>query len=144
MENGKSIELAGCISRAQDVVPFTGNSKEAYEELRLDYAGSPYKEKSEKGKSVYVIRCTCDYRPTNEEYPKVDADNWWNNPPCTGQGFTGSEEVLIPEYTYGYDGQKITNGVIYKIDKDGNESLAATWNKRKEIFELVEKEQICI
>ncbi|MBQ2745697.1 MAG: hypothetical protein IJF37_08830, partial [Lachnospiraceae bacterium] len=55
-------------------------------------------------------------------------------PPCTGQGFVGDDNELIPEFTYGRDGQQITSGAIYQIDKDGNEYMAAYWNKRKGCF----------
>ena len=130
----KKKTAGGCISRAQDAAPYTSNAEQAYKVLRLDYAGSEFKGKVENGEEVYVMRCKCDYRPTNDEYMKVDAANPWNKPPCTGQGFVGDDNELIPEFTYGRDGQQITSGAIYQIDKDGNEYMAAYWNKRKGCF----------
>ena len=124
----KKKTAGGCISRAQDAAPYTSNAEQAYKVLRLDYAGSEFKGKVENGEEVYVMRCKCDYRPTNDEYMKVDAANPWNKPPCTGQGFVGDDNELIPEFTYGRDGQQITSGAIYQIDKDGNEYLAAYWD----------------
>ncbi|MBQ2983000.1 MAG: hypothetical protein IJD58_12925 [Lachnospiraceae bacterium] len=128
---------SGCISRAQDAAPYTANCEEAYTQLRLDYTGSEFKEMSESGQPVYVIRCKCDYRPSNDEYMRVDEANPWNKPPCTGQGFVGADEELIPEFTYGRDGQQITSGAIYAIDKDGNEYMAAWWNTKDKKFESV-------
>lgn len=79
----------------------------------------------------YFIECVI------QTYTKeIDKEHPWNNPPCTGQGFTGSEEAMIPEYNYG-QGQNIKNGAIYKVDKDGNEYLAAIWDKRKARFKSV-------
>lgn len=130
----KKKTATGCISRAQDAAPFTTNSEEAYTQLRLDYKNSEFKEMSEKGQPVYVIRCKCNHCPTNDEYMRVDAENPWNKPPCTGQGFVGADEELIPEFTYGKDGQQITSGAIYAIDKDGNEYMAAWWDNDAEEF----------
>ncbi|WP_141567343.1 hypothetical protein [Peptoanaerobacter stomatis] len=84
---------------------------------------------------MYVMRFTSDYCPSNEEYPKMDGSQPWNKPPCTGTGYTGSSEHLVPEYTYGR-GQDITDGAIYKIDKDGNETMVAMWNHDR--FERIE------
>lgn len=137
MDAGKKVGLAGCVSRAEDAAPFTSNPEAFYKNLRLDYKGTPYKEKAEKKGSVYVIRGTCGYTPTNDDYPKVDKDNWWNNPPCTGQGFAGADDELIPEYTYGPEGYPMNEGAIFMIDSQGNEYLAAVWNPRTEKFKGV-------
>ena len=105
--------------------------------MRLDFKNSEFKEKSEQKKPVRVVRCLCDYEPTNDEYMLVDAAHSYNNPPCTGQGFVGAEKELIPEYTYGRPGQNIKAGAIFEIDEDGNEYLAAVWDKRKGQFKEV-------
>ena len=47
--------------------------------------------------------------------------------PCTGTGFTGSEDHLIPEYKY--PATTPTDGAIYKIDADGNETMVGMWDK---------------
>jgi|GEM_PF-1957604 hypothetical protein len=128
-------QVTGCVSRAVDVAPYTNNMEQAYETLRLDYKGTCYKEPSENGGEMYVMRFTSTYCPSNEEYPKMDVSQPWNKPPCTGTGFTGSSRHLVPEYTYGR-GQDITDGAIYKIDKDGNEIMVAMWNHDR--FEKIE------
>ena len=128
-------QVTGCASRATDVAPYTNNMEQAYETLRLDYNGTCYKEPAENGGDMYVMRFTSEYCPGNEEYPKMDGSQPWNKPPCTGTGYTGSSEHLVPEYTYGR-GQDITDGAIYKVDKDGNETMVAMWNHGR--FEKVE------
>lgn len=129
------MQVIGCASRAVDVAPYTNNMEQAYETLRLDYNGTCYKEPSENGGEMYVMLFTSDYCPSNEEYPKMDGSQPWNKPPCTGTGYTGSSEHLVPEYTYGR-GQDIADGAIYKIDKDGNETMVAMWNNDR--FERIE------
>ncbi len=126
--------ISGCVSKASDVAPFTNNVKESYENLRLDYNGNKFKETAENGGSMYVMRCTSDYCPTNGEHPVINA---YTQPPCTGTGFLGSESHLLPEYTYGR-GQAITDGAIFKVDKNGNESIHAVWNPRKGHFKPID------
>ena len=119
----------GCASRAEDVVPFTNNAKEEYNNLRLDYNGTVFKEIADNNGDVLVMRFKTDAAdcPSNSDYPKMDASQPWNKPPCTGTGFTGSKEHLIPEYSYGL-GKDIVSGAIYKIDVNGNETMVAIWN----------------
>jgi len=126
--------ISGCASKASDVAPFTNNVDEAYKNLRLDYNGNKFLEKAQNGDSMYVMRCTSNYCPSNSDYPVINA---YTQPPCTGTGFLGSESHLLPEYTYGR-GQEITDGAIFKVDKDGNESLHAVWNKIDKRYEIVE------
>ncbi|KNY28484.1 hypothetical protein [Pseudobacteroides cellulosolvens] len=132
-DNPKRV-MSGCASKASDVAPFTNNVGEAYDNLRLDYKGNKFKEKAENGGSTYVMRCTSNYCPNNSEHPVINA---YTQPPCTGTGFLGSEKHLLPEYTYGR-GQAINDGAIFKVDKDGNESLHAVWNKIDKRYETVD------
>lgn len=126
-EDGGKTQVTGCASRAVDAAPFTNNMEQAYETLRLDYNGTCYKEAAENGGDMYVMRFTSDYCPSNENFPKMDGSEPWNKPPCTGTGYTGSGEHLVPEYTYGR-GQEITDGAIYKVDGNGNETMVGMWN----------------
>lgn len=130
---GDKTQVSGCSSKASDTAPFVGNATDAYENLRLDYCGTEFDKKSSEEEDIYVMRFTSDYCLDNSEYPYVNEEQPWNNPPCTGTGVLGGENYLIPEYTYGR-GQGISDGVIYKVDKDGNESMAAAWNGRKGKF----------
>ncbi|MDU5808911.1 MAG: hypothetical protein E6Z65_06925 [Finegoldia magna] len=120
-------QVTGCASKAADAAPFTNNMEQAYETLRLDYNGTCYKEAAENGRDMYVMRFTSDYCPGNENFPKMDGSEPWNKPPCTGTGYTGSGEHLVPEYTYGR-GQEITDGAIYKVDCNGIETMVGMWN----------------
>ena len=129
------VQVSGCASKAVDVVPYTNNISQAYETLRLDYQGTPYKELADNNGDMYVMRFTSDYCPSNSDYPKMDGTEKWNKPPCTGTGYTGSKEHLVPEYTYGL-GQEISDGVIYKVDCEGRETLVAIWSHGR--FEKVE------
>ena len=126
-EDGGKTQVTGCASRAVDAAPFTNNMEQAYQTLRLDYNGTCYKEAAENGGDMYVMRFTSDYCPSNENFPKMDGSEPWNKPPCTGTGYTGSGEHLVPEYTYGR-GQEITDGAIYKVDGNGNETMVGMWN----------------
>lgn len=83
---------------------------------------------------MFVMRYTSNYCPSNSEHPVINA---YTKPPCTGTGFLGSENHLLPKYTYGL-GHEITDGAIFKVDKNGNETLHAVWNKIDRCFEIVE------
>lgn len=128
-------QVSGCASKAADVAPYTNNMEQAYETLRLDYQGTPYKGIVENNGDMYVMRFTSDYCPSNGDYPKMDGSQPWNKSPCTGTGFTGSTEHLVPEYTYGR-GQDITDGAIFKVDGDGNETMVAMW--KRDHFEKID------
>ncbi len=121
--DGSFTQVGGCVAKANDAAPYTTNGEAAYKNLRLDYPGTKY-EGFQSGEDMYVIRFkyTDDYVPSNSDIP-LQADN---KPPCTGTGFLGSEEHLIPEYTHDYT--DISDGAIYKIDKDGNEIMVAMWD----------------
>ena len=97
--------------------------------IRLDYKDTPFKARADVGGDMYVMRFKSDYCPTNSDYPVVGRDGW-AQPPCTGTGYLASEERLIPEYTYG-TGQRITDGAIFRIDANGNESLIAYWSHNR-------------
>ena len=118
--------VRNCCSKAEDTAPYTTNADEVYRNLRLDYAGGgeQYKELAEQGGDIYVMRFTSNICPDNSAIP--DTSNG-NNPPCTETGILGGSDYLIPETMY--PNAQVTDGVIYKVDKDGNESMAAAWNE---------------
>ncbi len=74
----------------------------------------------------HILGAGCCFS-VSPNYPKMDGTEPWNKPPCTGTGYTGSENHLVPEYTYGR-GQEISDGAIYKVDCTGKETLVAFWN----------------
>lgn len=74
----------------------------------------------EENADVYIIRFTSDTNPSDIGIPN-------DGHPCTGTGFTGSENHLIPEYKY--PATTPTDGAIYKIDADGNETMVGMWDK---------------
>ncbi|SHN49056.1 A nuclease family of the HNH/ENDO VII superfamily with conserved AHH [Butyrivibrio hungatei DSM 14810] len=126
--SGEWNTVRGCTAKASDAAPFTGTPGQIYKNLRMDYAGNPYKAIVENGDEVYILRYTTDDVPTNLDYPKLDPNY---GPPCTESGFLGSPEVLIPEYTH-INPAKITDGAIYKLNPDGSEQLVCYWDIGKQ------------
>lgn len=63
----------------------------------LDYKGNDGEgcnvKELEENADVYIIRFTSDTNPSDIGIPN-------DGHPCTGTGFTGSENHLIPEYKY--------------------------------------------
>lgn len=114
-----NFELQGCCSKASDTAPYVLCGSDAYKELRLDYEGNSALRKLENNsEEMYILRFTSDTPSSEIGIP--------NNPlPCTGTGFTGSNEHLIPEYRY--SNSKITDGAIYEIDAEGNETIIGIW-----------------
>ena len=78
------------------------------------------------------MRFTSRNCPDNNMIP--DRTNG-NSAPCTESGFTGSDNCLVPEFMY--PESEITDGAIYEIDKDGNESMFAVWNTKDKFFEKI-------
>ena len=113
------IEFHGCCSKASDTAPYVSCGSDAYKELRLDYKGNGNFRELENNSEMYVIRFTSD-TPSSE----IGIPN--SSLPCTGTGFTGSNKHLIPEYKY--SSIEITDGAIYKIDAEGNETIIGIWD----------------
>lgn len=112
--------IGGCITKASDAAPYTCNVHEVNAALRLDYPTNPYAEMCENGDDVYIVRYTCPTTPTNKEYPQLSE----NKPPCTGTGYTGSDNTMIPEYNVdGSTSKVMTAGAIFKVDTEGNEVI---------------------
>ena len=113
-----------CCSKAEDTAPYISCGADAYKELRLDYKGNDGEgcnvKELEENADVYIIRFTSDTNPSDIGIPN-------DGHPCTGTGFTGSENHLIPEYKY--PATTPTDGAIYKIDADGNEIMVGMWDK---------------
>ena len=113
------IEFRGCCSKASDTAPYVSCGSDAYKELRLDYKGNGNFRELENNSEMYVIRFT-----SNTSSSEIGIPN--SSLPCTGTGFTGSNKHLIPEYKY--SSTEITDGAIYKIDAEGNETIIGIWN----------------
>ena len=86
---------------------------------------------SDNGVLVYVMRFKAI---VDQEKVKLPDRTNGNPPPCTGTGFTGADDELIPEVTLVEGGLPIKAGAIYEIDSNGNEYMVAYWNKRKGRF----------
>ena len=117
---GKFVDVRNCCSKASDTAPYVSCGSDAYKELRLDYKNNDALCKLENNSEMYVVRFTSNTPSSEIGIP--------NDPlPCTGTGFTGSNEHLIPEYDY--PKTKPTDGAIYKIDAEGNETIIGIWNE---------------
>ena len=122
--NGDWTQVRNCCSKAEDTAPYISCGSDAYKELRLDYQGNERADcnvkELEQNADVYIIRFTSDGNHSDIGIPN-------DGHPCTGTGFTGSEDHLIPEYKY--PDTTPTDGAIYKIDADGNETMVGMWDK---------------
>lgn len=128
LSNDEFNYISNCCSKASDTAPYVSCGSDAYKELRLDYEENDKFRKLENNSEMYVIRFTSDTPSSEIGIP--------NSPlPCTGTGFTGSNKHLIPEYEY--PKTILTDGAIYKIDAEGNETIIGIWNKRNFYFERV-------
>ena len=125
---GKFVDVRHCCSKASDTAPYVSCGSDAYKELRLDYENNDALRKLENNSEMYVIRFTSDTPSSEIGIPNDD-------PPCTGTGFTGSNEHLIPEYKY--PKTILTDGAIYKIDAEGNETIIGIWNEDESRFDRV-------
>lgn len=121
--NGDWTEVRNCCSRSCDIAPYISCGADAYKELRLDYKGNDGEgcnvRELENNSDMYIIRFTSDANPFEIGIPN-------DGHLCTGTRFTGSYEHLIPEYKY--PATKPTDGAIYKIDADGNETMVGIWD----------------
>ena len=125
---GKFVDVRHCCSKASDTAPYVSCGSDAYKELRLDYENNDALRKLENNSEMYVLRFTSNTPSSEISIP--------NSPlPCTGTGFTGSNEHLIAEYEY--PKTKPTDGAIYKIDAEGNETIIGIWNEDDSYFEKV-------
>ena len=128
LSNTKFNYITYCCSKASDTAPYVSCGSDAYKELRLDYQNNDALCKLENNSEMYVIRFTSNTPSSEIGIP--------NDPhPCTGTGFTGSNKHLIPEYEY--PKTILTDGAIYKIDAEGNETIIGIWNKENFYFERV-------
>ena len=122
--NGEWTQVRNCCSKAEDTAPYISCGSDAYKELRLDYKGNDGEgcnvKELEQNADVYIIRFTSDANPSDIGIPN-------DGHPCTGTGFTGSDDHLIPEYKY--PATTPTDGANYKIDADGNETMVGMWDK---------------
>ena len=136
--DGKEIDaqVYGFVSKAEDSSPFTRTPDECYNNLRLDYKGTNYIDPQQ---AVYIMRYTDG---TNYEIPygKQFEGNCEDGVPCTGNGYTGSSNHMIPEYKVkpmgNGQGAIVTDGVIYRITPDGPETAVAEFDEDYKKFVL--------
>lgn len=126
--------VQNCASKAEDAAPYVANTEDAYKNLRLDYAGSSYREQVENKEPVYVLRFKAKVDKDSDKKIKLPDCTNGNPPPCTGTGFIGADEELVPEVTLVDGGLPITSGAIYEINSEGNEYMAAYWDKDEKKF----------
>ena len=136
--DGKEIDaqVYGFVSKAEDSSPFTRTPEECYNNLRLDYKGTNYIDPQQ---AVYIMRYTDG---TNYEIPygKQFEGNCEDGVPCTGNGYTGSSNYMIPEYKVkpigNGQGAIVTDGVIYRISPNGPETAVAEFDEDYKKFVL--------
>ncbi len=140
-ENGSlEPQVYGFVAKAQDVAPFTQTPQECYDNLRLDYDGTRYKDANQ---SVYVIRYT-DGENYEIPYGEGFGGHYKKGQPFTENGFIGSEKITSPEFIvkarFNGDAAVVTDGIIYKISPEGKEEPIAFFNKHEKCFEILKKE----
>lgn len=100
------------------------------------YNGTEYKDSNQP---VYVVRYMGE---TNYEIPYSAQFRGSTNAslPGTRNGFVGSSDCVIPEYTVrkrGNVGTAVSNGMIVKIMPDGTEIPVAGYSIRARAFKLM-------
>ena len=136
--SGKKTEaqVFGFVAKAEDSTPFTSTPEECYVNLRTDYPGTPYKDPKQP---VYVLRYT-DGTKYEIPYGEQFGGNCKEGAPCTLNGYTGSSEHLVPEYTVKKDengnGAIITDGKIYRVSPDEPETAVAEFDEDYKKFVL--------
>lgn len=133
-----TVVVWGFVSVAKDIVPFTNNPSECYENCRLDYKGTEF---SNPNDAVFAVRfrgkpCLGHgksgyYIPYSSEFTSVNPFD--DKQPFTGSGYIGAKTYVIPEYRI-VKTIIPTDGEIYKINPNGHEELYATFNKRHHVF----------
>ena len=129
-------QVFGFVAKAEDSTPFTSTPEECYVNLRTDYPGTPYKDPKQP---VYVLRYT-DGTKYEIPYGEQFGGNCKEGAPCTLNGYTGSSEHLVPEYTVKKDengnGAIITDGKIYRVSPDEPETAVAEFDEDYKKFVL--------
>ena len=126
--DGSYTQVGGYVTKYDNVSSLT-KYNDIYESLRLDYPGTAYKVDSDS--SLGVIR----FKTPNAEQFEIPygidlGGTITDAPPFTGNGFTKAmNDNIIPEYKCNsfldvYDGAE-----LYKIDKNGIETLIAVFNE---------------
>ncbi len=130
-------QVFGFVAKAEDSAAFTRTPQDCYDNLRLDYDETEFKDPN---KPVYVIRFT-DGKNYDIPYNQEFNGKYEHDQPFTGNGFISSEKVAIPEYEVRKDQQSrgavVTDGIIYKISPDGKEEPFAFFNKQDKCFEPI-------
>ncbi|WEG18946.1 LXG domain-containing protein [Alkalihalophilus pseudofirmus] len=105
--------------------------KDNYEGARLDYNNSPYKLTngvdgiSSSNGAPDKFYGVIEYRLNDNS--KVEIPNWNTSPenyPYTGRGFTGSENVVLPEYFHGT--RNFQDGDLMKIKSSNTGDTSTT------------------
>lgn len=135
--NGRKTDAQvwGFVAKAEDSAPYTKTPKECHENLRLDYEKTEYKNPNQ---SVYVLRFT-DGTNYDVPYNKEFGGTKEREQPCTGNGYIGNGEHMIPEYEVRAEknkGATVTDGTIYRVNPDGSETAVAQYDEDKKRFVL--------
>ena len=152
---GWDARVGGFMSRACDLMHLRTVEDYCYG-LALNYSGSPYfNEELTKVivDEIYVMRYTLDNGAIRKLRIPNTADDLQNNPePFKGHGYTGGG--INPEGKYILGGPEfvpekggffeMTAAEIYRIDKNGNETLVGVLEenkvtKKKEFKKIIEK-----
>ena len=133
-------QVYGYVAKANDVVPFTQTPQECFDNLRLDYNETAYRDPNQ---SVYAVRFT-DGDNYSIPYGEQFGGERSFAAPNTENGYLGGKDCIIPEYTVCQDekgkGAIITGGEIYRINPEGSEDPVAYFDKKRHLFRLYEGE----
>lgn len=137
----KNADVMGFVAKAEDVTPFTRTPQACYDNARLDYTGTKFKDPDQP---VYVLRFTdgTNYEvPYNAEF----GGHCKEGQPCAGNGYLAGDKHMIPEFKVVTDdkgrGAIITDGAIYRLYPDGHEVLVARFNEDTQKFEECKKKE---
>lgn len=133
--------IKGFVTKAADAVPFTETPSDCYQNMRLDYCDTPFRNPNE---SVYAIRYTDGVAysiPYSKEFSASSVLE--QRQPFTGNGYVGCKEHVIPEYLVDINrapfGIEPTAGEIYEIFPDGREALVARYDEDEKCFDFDEQ-----
>ena len=78
-------KIYGFVAKASDAAPFMNTPQQCYDNLRLDYTDTLYKDPDQ---AVYLVRYTGDPGKYSVPFGKEFGGNRTDDPPFTGNGFT--------------------------------------------------------
>jgi len=126
--------VTGFTAKAEDAGPYSKDYDTMREANRLDYCDGKYYPENPEG--YFVMRYTADLDDSNCTVPYGEnfGGTRTDSQPFTGNGYTGSENAIIPEYTLNANGVQPNEAVIYHVDNEGNEKPYAKYDNDEHCF----------